>query len=244
MYKFLICVISIILIITYSCELNDPGEPTYDNIYKNRNSTVCDNGNRGKVLFNEILWAGSYENNGIAHKDDVFIELYNDDFKEINLSSWNIIIEGDFNKTYLIPSNKDNPPIIKPSSFLVIAKTRDFAFPKADIIIPNLKIPRENYKITLKDCDLRLIESIGIKKGESLAGSDDLRSSRSMERTEDRFDNDGYRDSSWHTYCETNVNLDIINTDFSDRTFASPGVKNSADYGIVPDISNPDDTLN
>ena len=217
-----------------------------------RSGTVDDgylsNGERGNVEITEINWAGSVEtveDGFVHHPYDVFIELRNKHARPIHLTGWQIIVEvadgsigGDeaLVAHYVIPP-RDSGEAVDVNEYVVIATSRDRAYPEADYVIPNLQLPRDRFEITLRDLDGRLIEGAGNAHEDVPGGAWDLVTARSMERVQLIFSNDGGRNSSWHSYSlnawddplHTELR-DQLHPDFAARTYATPGRPNTPDY--------------
>lgn len=210
------------------------------------------NGERGSVQITEVNWAGSVETAGdgrIYHPDDVFIEIQSKHNRPVYLTRWMLEIgtgrgtPGEYyssgaasENSYLIPARENGGPIY-PNEFVVIARKRDGAFADADYFIEDLDIPTDRFAITLLDLDGRLIEGMGSIEQDVFAGAYDLVTSRSMERVQLIFANQGGRESSWHTYRLNDFDGVLHDTlraeiaePFRQFTFASPGQPNSPDY--------------
>lgn len=216
------------------------------------------NGERGNFIITEVNWAGSVEQVGdgyVHHPDDVFIELQNRHNRPMYLTDWLITVETgiamdtihvEFDRfraarqSYLLPLREVNRPV-EPNEFVVIAARRDGAFRQADYYIDDLRLPAAPFSITLYDLDERLLDGVGDHRKTVFAGSWDLVTARSMERTQLLFNNRGDRDLAWHSYSyndfsegvdgELHVELRSgVHEAFIERTMATPGRPNSADY--------------
>ncbi len=184
-------------------------------------------GERGSIMITELGWAGSMSNEGVWDPDDVFIELQNRSSRPVNVSNWRLIVEGDFVKTHRIPTVTEPIP---PSGFFVIAAKSDGAFgDRADVVIPKLELGKTYVLVELRDNDRRLQESAGSLRQRVFSGGYDTYSTRSMERVQLIFGNQGNISRSWHANGEVQ-GFETVNEAFRERTFATPGVANSADY--------------
>ena len=136
---------------------------------------------------------------------------------------------------------------MQPNEYVLIAVRADGAFPTADYIVPDLKFPDGSFAIDLYDIDERIIEGMGDTHKERFAGSWDLVTARSMERSQSLFGNSGSVDGSWHSYSGNDFDLapatgprlhDALRVNIAEAyrplTFATPGLPNSPDYaGII-----------
>ncbi|MBV6494444.1 MAG: hypothetical protein LDLANPLL_02477 [Turneriella sp.] len=220
---------------------------------------------RGCAEIREVNWGGSMKNNGTYDADDDFIEIQNSDCnKPIDLTDWRIELSGDVKKIYYIPAGPNNT--VSPGAFKVIIAKASGAFRdqgSADykpIVLTGLAIPERNWSITTRTAENFLMES-GINTTESddatsrnfpLSGAFDGYTVRSMERTEDTFEEEGGSVSTWHastpcnetspsgqgtplmgTACSTTsigASGKNVHADYHLRTFATPGEKNTPDY--------------
>ena len=202
------------------------------------------NGERGNVLITEVNWAGSVTDDGVYDPTDVYIELQNKHPRPLHLTGWQLIVEAGTNRpgdnprsriTYPIPLRENGEPF-ETNEYVVITTRADGASVKADYIIPDLKIPRDFFRITIRDIDDRLIEPAGSTHLEVFAGGFDLVTVRSMERVQLLFSNRGTHNASWHAYSYNEwdedhaVRQEFIREGFKLRTFGSPGKANSPDY--------------
>ncbi len=221
-----------------------------------REDGYLSSGERGSVMITEINWAGSVrgtELNKLRHDPaDVFIELQNKMARPVHFTDWLLVIESDrgrgaletedreredFVRSYRLPRRENGQPAYT-NEYVVIARKRDGAFRKADFYIEDLELPTSNFRITLRDLDLRLIDGSGSLGERVFAGGWDLVSVRSMERVQLIFANSGERDSSWHAYSlhpwsptELHEALrERIDSAYLGFTFATPGLPNSPDY--------------
>lgn len=219
---------------------------------------------RGCAEIREVNWAGSMKNDGTYDADDDFIEIQNTDCnKPIDLTDWRIELAGDLRKIYYVPAGPNN--IVQPGKFAVIIGKADGAFrDQGDanykpILLSGLAVPERNWAITTRTAENFLMES-GVNTTEAddatsrnfpLSGAFDGITTRSMERTEDTFEEEGGSVSTWHasTPCnETSPSQAIslygtgcsntlagasgrhVHANYSLRTFATPGEANTPDY--------------
>jgi hypothetical protein len=219
---------------------------------------------RGCAEIREVNWAGSMKNDGTYDGDDDFIEIQNTDCnKPIDIADWRIELTGDVKRIYYVP--KVGNTTIQPGKFAVIISKAGGAFRdqgNADytpVVLEGLAIPERNWSITTRTAENFLMES-GVNTTEAddaqsrsfpLSGSVDGFTTRSMERTEDQFEEEGGSVSTWHastpcnetspsqittlygTGCGTGqigVSGRFVHPDYSQRTFATPGEKNTPDY--------------
>lgn len=214
------------------------------------------NGERGSLMITEVNWAGSVKGTDLDHlvhdPRDVFIEVQNKMPRPVHLTNWLIVIETDrvrgaletedrardnFVASYRLPERRGGKPAYT-NEYLVIARSRDGAFPEADYVIEDLEIPTTNFRITLRDIDMRLIDSAGSLGERVFAGGYDLVSVRSMERVQLIFANDGQREASFHAYSlnpfSTTALHELLRSKVAPShrafTFATPGMPNSPDY--------------
>lgn len=211
-------------------------------------------GERGNLIITELHWAGSVREGlrGVVSydPDDIFIEVQNKHPRPIHITGWQIIVqtgtghrlEDDAQgfddhpiRTFVIPARESGEPV-DVNEFVVIAKKRDGAFREADYYLEDLVLPDARFSVTIRDIDDRLIEPAGAVEQDIFAGSFDLVTARSMERTQLLFANPGGREASWHSYSlnpwdELHETLQQhVHEDYRRYTFASPGVANSPDY--------------
>jgi hypothetical protein len=214
------------------------------------------NGERGSIMITEVNWAGSVRGTDPDHLEhdpsDVFIELQNKFSRPVHYTDWLLVVETDrvrsyldteeeaqyrFMASYRLPKRHGGQPAFT-NEYVIIARSRDGAFPDADYVIPDLALPGTDFRITLRDIDLRLIDSAGSLGERVFAGGYDLLSVRSMERVQLIFTNDGERESSWHAYSlhpwsPTELHKTLrarISPAYLPFTFATPGLPNSPDY--------------
>lgn len=219
---------------------------------------------RGCAEIREVNWAGSMRNDGTYDPDDDFIEIQNSGCnKPVDMTDWRIELSGDVRKTFYVPMGSNN--IIQPGKFAVIIAKSDGAFRQQSdpnykpIVLPGLAIPERNWAISTKTAENFLMES-GVNTTEAddatsrnfpLSGSFDGYVTRSMERTEDTFEEEGGSVSTWHastpcnetspsqattlygTACSaTSAGFSgrYVHTNYAARTFATPGEVNTPDY--------------
>lgn len=207
------------------------------------------NGERGNVIITEINWFGAVSDNGTVDPDGIFIELQNKHPRPLHLTGWQLIIDTGTNHpehadvpsalrsrvTYALPPREGGQPF-GPNEYVIIAPKAGGPYAQVDYIIPELDIPRDFFRITLRDLDDRLIESAGSTHQEIFAGGYDLVSVRSMERVQLLFSNGGGNEASWHSFSYNPGDdallerQEFIVEGFRDFTLASPGKANSPDY--------------
>ena len=212
---------------------------------------------RGCMIIEEINWVGSLRNDGSYDADDDFLEMRNRTCnKAVDLTGWELIMEGEFNRIYIIPSGPNN--IIQPNQLAVLINKRDGAFREngtyKPIVVPGMIFPHRSFTIETRTAENFLMENaVNNLEGEPLAGGYDGYTIRSMERTEDTFDEEGSRFASWHSSTPCNeeyASSDMllfgtgcgmadsplgrtginIYQDYTQRTFATPGEKNTLNY--------------
>ncbi len=235
--RYLVLIFSIVILSSFGILCTNNSNPGYPDINVYGHPMYQDgptHGDRGDILITEIHWTGTIDNKGKYYHDDIMIEVQNKMERPVDIRKWRLIVEGHTEKTYRIPDDQ-GPLTMETNEYIVIAKTKEHAFPNADVVISDLYIPKDFFMITLKDLDKRLIESAGNESGEPFAGSCDFYTARSMERTKAIFSNQGIRDVNWHTYFNPDkkggeANGNLISADFNLRTFGSPGEPNSPDY--------------
>lgn len=195
----------------------EPGEPS--------------SGERGNMMITEIFFAGSVSDSGEYDPDDVFVELQNRNPRPMNISGWHLIVEGDYVKTFRLPKI-DEP--IPPNGFFVIAAKGDGAFSGVGrdypgVVIEGLKIGKQYVKLELKDNDFRKMELAGHDGITVFTGGYDTYASRSMERVQLIFANQGGQSRNWHAYSDV-IGFSTVTEGYRQRTLASPGEANSEDY--------------
>jgi|JI8StandDraft_1071087.scaffolds.fasta_scaffold29078_2 hypothetical protein len=220
---------------------------------------------RGCAEIREVNWAGSMKNDGTYDADDDFIEIQNTDCnKPVDLTDWRIELTGDVKRIYYVPAGPNNT--VQPGKFVVLISKEAGAFRQQGdpdykpIVVPGLYVPERNWSITTRTAENFLMES-GVNTTEAddatsrnfpLSGSFDGYTVRSMERTEDAFEEEGGSISTWHASTPCNetspsqqqtalLGIDCTNTysgatgkyvhtDYRARTYATPGEKNTPDY--------------
>lgn len=213
------------------CQCNPPpDEPEITPQYRSVEGVEPEepsSGERGSIMITEINWAGSVDDQGNWDPDDVFIELQNRSARPLNLSHWRLIIEGDYVRTFRLP---EMTTPLRPNGFFVIAAKADGAFGDAyDVALKDLKIGKTYTLIELRDADLRLQESAGSLTERHFTGGYDSYGARSMERVQLIFANQGNNSRSWHANGDLR-GIDAIREGWRARTYATPGIANSADY--------------
>ena len=189
-------------------------------------------GERGMMMITELHYAGSVTDDGQTYDpDDVFIEVRNHHPRPINLTGWHLILEGDVIRTIRLPTI--SKPVM-PNEFFVFAAKNTGAFKGvgqdyAGIVLPELELGKRYVKVELRDNDLRLIESAGHDGLTVFSGGYDTQTSRSMERVQMLFGNQGGISRSWHAYSDA-IGLSTVSDGYRQRTLASPGEANSEDY--------------
>lgn len=191
-------------------------------------------GERGTVKISEVMWSGSVTNEGTWDPSDVFVELRNESLRPMNLSGWLLHFRGGVVKELRLPET-DRVVQVGEHVF-VAAKSPDdgSCFSGATWVVPELEFsPQDNFSVTLRDPDERLIEGAGDYGHRPFAGGYDLVVSRSMEKAELMFGGRGNHPQSWHHYTRAVVeipnNTNVV-PECRERTLASPGKPNSPDY--------------
>ena len=187
---------------------------------------------RGNMMITEIGWAGSVTDDGVHDPDDVFIEIQNKNPRPVNMHNWRLIFEGDIIRTIRLVPQEGEPDLepVAPNDFFVIAAKKDGAFgERADLILPDLELGKTYIHLELRDADRRLMEGAGSDSERIFTGGWDTYSTRSMERVQIIFGNQGGMSRNWHAYSE-DVGHPNIAEGYRQRTLASPGVANSQDY--------------
>lgn len=188
-------------------------------------------GERGSMMITEINYAGSVKDDQTYDPDDIFIELRNHHPRPINISGWHLIVEGDVIRTHRLPTIEEPIPT---NGFFVIAKKKTGALARIGqdyqgLVLPELELGKRYVKVELRDNDLRLIESAGHDGLVVFAGGYDTQTTRSMERVQLIFGNQGGMSRSWHAYSD-DIGFATVADGYRQRTLASPGVANSEDY--------------
>ena len=217
--------------LTFGCN-SDPGETEQGVLYRDGLEPGEPNsGERGSVVISEILWSGSVDNDGNWDQGDVFIELSNNSARSVNVSGWQLQVEGASVRTFIIP---DNTLEMRVGGYLFLAAKSSGCFPEPDLVLDGLQFPYgDPLRVTLTDKDERLMEPAGSRSQPPFAGGYDQRVSRSMEKAELMFGARGYQPQAWHFYTDAVVDVPNnlrIAEGCRERTFASPGHPNSPDY--------------
>ncbi len=190
-----------------------------------------DSGERGSVKISEILWSGSVADDGTWDPTDVFVEVRNESARPLDISGWQIVVEGDVMRTHKLPAM---PRKIEVGEHFLLAAKTSGCFPEPDAVLPELAFSLDDpVEVTLLDQDDRLIEPVGSIIHPPFAGGYDLVESRSMERVELMFGSEGTSPTTWHFYTEADVeipNNDRVADGCKLRTLASAGRPNSPDY--------------
>jgi hypothetical protein len=229
------------------CNTDPSDEQTQTVGYRTGEDGGPNSGERGSVKISEMLWSGSVrEVDGALRWDptDIFIEIRNEGDRPMNLSSWQLWVEGTAERTYILPET--DVSIDVGGHVFVSTQTRETAtgdqngcFLGETWVIEDLRLPYgDPFRVTLRDADERLIEPAGDRHMPPFAGGYDLHTSRSMEKVELMFGGRGSEPQSWHHHTkqlprgvsEVEVNNDRIHPDCQLRTYASPGRPNSVDY--------------
>jgi len=217
---------------------------------------------RGCVIIQEINWAGSVRFDGQYDPDDDFIELNNRDCnKPVDLTGWMLKMKGDIERTYTIPAGPYN--IVGPNEIAVLIAKDNLAF-RANIalnyfpiFVPGMYFPDRNFTIETKTAEDFLIENaVNTLESEPLGGGYDGFTTRSMERTENKFDEEGTSITTWHSMTPCNENFPssgiellgtgcsltgtinnqigqsgkFVDVNYRDRTYATPGEVNTVEY--------------
>jgi hypothetical protein len=190
-----------------------------------------DSGERGSVKISEVLWSGSVNADGTWDPSDVFVELRNESNRALDITGWQLVLEGSVTVTGLVPGSET--PIGVGEHRFYAAKSSG-CFPEPDGVIPELRFSTgDPFEVTLLDADDRLIEPVGSLDAPPFAGGYDLVDSRSMERVELMFGGEGTSPNTWHFYTTADVEIpndDRVAEACRGRTLASPGRPNSPDY--------------
>ena len=222
---------SLLLLITLAGCNAHPGMPEQGVAYRDGSDGSTHSGERGNIVISEVLWSGSVKNDGTWDPTDVFIELRNEGSRPVNITGWQIQLEGSAYRTWLVPPVDFEMEV---SEHIFIAAKDSGCFPDPDIVLPGLAFPTgDPFRLTLKDKDEHLIEKAGSKSQPPFAGGYDLVRSRSMERVEVMFGARGTAPHIWHYYTQAEVDIpnnDRIHSDCIQKTGASPGRANSPDY--------------
>ena len=219
------------LLLLMAC--GDPGDPDKQTDYRDPTDTGATSGERGNVLFTEVLWSGSVDASGTWDRSDVFVELKNEGARPVNLSGWHIILQGVRETTWRLPQSDF---VLNVGEHAFFAAKTTGCFPEPDWVIEGFSMPfGDPFRLTLRDADERLIDSAGNRDMPPFAGGYDLVSSRSMERIELMFGGRGTTPHMWHFYTETQAGVDVPNNleiaeGCRTATLASPGRPNSPDY--------------
>jgi len=217
---------------------------------------------RSCLTVRELNWSGSITNDGVYDPDDDFIELYNEECGiPVDLTGFQFLMEGSIVRTYIIPKADGDKNIIEPQELKAVIAKADGAFGAKNpetgydpIVLKGMFLPSRNFSVETRTIEDFLIENkMNNEDGYPLGGSYDGYTSRSMEKTEDKFDEEGGEITSWHsstgcnedvpgttgvlgTACSNPDDDDIgvsgsnVHEDFAQRTFATPGEINTMHY--------------
>ncbi|MEQ1504612.1 MAG: lamin tail domain-containing protein [Myxococcota bacterium] len=188
-------------------------------------------GERGTIKISEVMWSGSVTDDGDWDPTDVFIELRNESNRPVNVSGWQLVLEGPTTATWVIP---DQDLVLQVDDHVFFAHQSTGCFPEPDLVIPEMAFTYgDPFEVTLLDADDRLVEPVGDKDAAPFSGGYDGTLSRSMERIELMFGGEGTFPHTWHFYADGEVdvpNNDRVAEGCRVRTKASPGRPNSPDY--------------
>ncbi len=188
-------------------------------------------GERGTVKISEVMWSGAVRDDGTWDPTDVFVELRNESSRAVNLSGWQLVLQGVREQTWPIPAMELEVPV---GGHLLLAAKTTGCFPDAEVVIPQMAFSYgDPFELTLLDADDRLIEPVGSEEAYPFAGGYDGKVSRSMERLQLMFGGEGGFPHSWHFYTDAPVDVpndDRIADGCREGTLASPGRPNSPDY--------------
>ncbi len=190
-----------------------------------KHPTISLGGEKGSfqdIIINEILWAGTKDNNGNINYSDVFIELKNRTSKRLNISGWRINYTT--NPTYrkhlfIFPENT----FIEPNGYIIITKdTNNSAFFYQNSIIHKYLYLYGNDKqyvyLQLKDIDGKIIDEIGSSISSPYAGERGV-----IFKSMIRVGLNGLSPASW--ISSTNFN-EKIKIEYRNNTWATPGEDN------------------
>lgn len=209
----------------------DPGEVDEQVGYRDNTDPGGSSGERGTIVFSEVLWSGTVDADGVRDQTDVFIELRNESNRPVNLSGWFLEVHGTIETTHRIP---ETDALLEVGGHYLIVAKDDRCIMNADAVIEALELPDGGpFRVTLRDPDERLIEPAGDKYQPPYAGGWDGVESRSMERVQLMFGGRGTDPHMWHFYTRAEVdvpNNTNIQPGCQTFTLASPGLANSPDY--------------
>lgn len=220
-------------------------------------SNVGDEASPGAVIISEVMWMGSFDNQGVSYSSDEFIELYNTTNDIINLSGWKFACTTDGssnNAAITIPAGI----VIAPKGYLVIATSEFGAVAEAaNLFEPKLKITNSSRECRLGNGRNSAV-SYGIsnfgtiidKIGNNTNGFDSAtwnrglndstnKIRRSMERTNivNEDGTKGISNANWRTNVSSVSENIYVSEGFSQATFATPGATNSSgDVGVPGEV--------
>ncbi|MDH5717678.1 MAG: lamin tail domain-containing protein [Spirochaetia bacterium] len=206
--------------------------------------------NEADVIINEILYMGSYLNDGTSISTDEFIELYNNTNKDIHLGGWMFACTNDITDIEVLGSTNANSffaipfgTVIHPNQYFVIADHTGDALTSAHLITTSLGITNTSSQCILTDGTGGINTNIpypkqpllrgfiidkasdGSSSFSSLAFGQNTTIRKSMERQ--ILTGTGDNQFIWSSNIfDTSQNI-YIHTNFNEKTFASPGVQNS-----------------
>ena len=176
---------------------------------------------RGMVSITEVHWAGSIKNDGTDNNpDDDFIELMNFYEGYVDIGGWIVEVKGQNYCLVHIPRGT----VLKPGEFLTIGNNTDGAFPKLDIVEPNLRLGTDGFSIKLYDGGgHKSSDSLDFTVFPQIPGGYNLPMLRkSAIRATDYFGAlPGTVQSSWVSY-NSSISENIA-PEYSETVFASPG---------------------
>ncbi|MBA2321599.1 MAG: hypothetical protein H0V89_10630 [Deltaproteobacteria bacterium] len=217
------------LLLALACGAPEPSSQGV--VFRDGDEEGPNSGERGSVKISEVLWSGSVTDGDAWDLADVFVEIRNEGNRPLDVSDWQIVVEGSVTTTSVIPTSEREIGVGE--HWFFAAKTTG-CFPEPDGVLPDLRFSGgDPFQITLLDADDRLIEPIGSTLVPPFAGGYDLVESRSMERVELMFGGEGTSSNTWHYYTRADVEIpndDRVADTCRVRTLASPGRPNSPDY--------------
>lgn len=173
------------------------------------------------VLVNEVLWAGSMDNNGNADMSDKFVELKNQTGHDINISGWQLVGTTASSKYYrIIEHIFSRDSVIPAGGYFVLFYSTNRAFYYANSECDGylfLYHPTDQNFISLqlKDKDCAIVDEVGQFNGPSLPGQQS-----GLDCSMIRIGTNGKSLSGWATNLNVNNNVGAA---YRLNTKATPG---------------------
>lgn len=150
---------------------NTPTTTTTNTTSTTVSTTITTKPNYPKLLITEIQVAG-LSSDGKTNVYDEFIELYNPNNFEVNLTGWHLQKKTNEAEHFssLVPSNLLETKIILPNSYFLIAHASSSYYQIADVLISNYTIT-DNNTIVLKNPNREIVDKVGFGEANDCEGN-------------------------------------------------------------------------